>query len=143
MEWSESGPFDPPYRQRAGYVARIMATNALVAGFALVVLGVVVTIASDSGSVTSLIPAFIGAVFVLIGLLARAKPDLHQHLMHGAAVLSVAAILGSLGSVVGRGSSGWALFAQLATVVIAGVFLALAVQSFRGARQAGPAGRSG
>lgn len=120
-----------------------MATNALVTGIALVVLGVVVTIASDSGSVTSLIPAFIGVVFVLIGFLARAKSDLHHHLMHGAAGLSVAAVLGSLGSVIGRGSSGWALFAQLATVVIAGVFLAHAVQSFRGARQARLAGRSG
>ena len=120
-----------------------MATNALVTGIALVVLGVVVTIASDSGSVTSLILAFIGVVFVLIGFLARAKSDLHHHLMPGAAGLSVAAVLGSLGSGIGRGSSGWALFAQLATVVIAGVFLALAVQSFRGARQAGLAGRSG
>ena len=119
-----------------GYVARIMATNALATGIALVVLGLVVTIASDSGSATSLIPAFIGVVFVLIGLVARVKPDQHHHLMHGAAALSVLAVLGSLGSAVGRGSSGWALFAQLATIVIVGVFLGCAITSFRAARQA-------
>ena len=42
----------------------------------------------------------------------------------------------SLGSAIGRGSTGWALFAQLATVVVAGVFLFFAIQSFRAARLA-------
>jgi hypothetical protein len=37
---------------------------------------------------------------------------------------------------IGRGSTGWALFSQLATVVITGAFLFLAVNSFRAARLA-------
>lgn len=111
-----------------------MAIKALGTGAALIVLGVVVTLASDSGSVTSLIPAFVGAVFVVIGLLAKAKPELNHHLMHAAAVVSLLAILGSLGSAIGRGASGWALFAQLATVVIVGLFLWQAILSFRAAR---------
>ena len=99
------------------------------------VVGIVVTIASDSESVTSLIPAFIGAVFVVLGLLARAKPDLNHHVMHAAGP-RLAGRAGSLGSAVGRGSEGWALVAQLATVVILGGFLYRAVQSFRAARLA-------
>ena len=83
-----------------------MARNAILAGVALVVVGIVVTIASDSESVTSLIPAFIGAVFVVLGLLARAKPDLNHHVMHAAAGLALLGVLGSLGSAVGRGSEG-------------------------------------
>lgn len=113
-----------------------MANKALTTGGLLIVLGIVVTIASDSGSVTSLIPAFVGVVFVLIGLVARAKPELNHHVMHAAAAVSLIAILGSLGSIIGRGSSGWALFAQLATIVIVGVFLQQAVQSFIAARKA-------
>ena len=113
-----------------------MANKALMTGGLLIVLGIVVTIASDSGSVTSLIPAFVGVVFILIGLVARAKPELNHHVMHAAAAVSLIAILGSLGSLFGRGSSGWALFAQLATIVIVGVFLQQAVQSFIAARKA-------
>ena len=109
-----------------------MARNAILAGATLVVIGIVVTIASDSESVTSLIPAF--------GLLARAKPDLNHHVMHAAAGLALLGVLGSLGSAVGRGSEGWALVAQLATVVILGGFLYRAVQSFRAARLAREAG---
>ena len=113
-----------------------MATKAMMTGGALIVLGVLVTILSDSGSATSLIPAFIGVVFVALGALARAKPELNHHVMHGAAALSLLAILGSLGSLIGRGSTGWALFAQLATVAIVGVFLQQAIMSFKAARLA-------
>lgn len=111
-----------------------MPTKAITAGAVLIALGIIVTIASDSGSVTSLIPAFFGVVLAGLGVAARAKPDLGHHLMHGAAALSLLAILGSLGSAIGRGSSGWALFSQLATIVIAGAFLFFAVQSFRAVR---------
>ena len=111
-----------------------MATKTITLGAALIVLGAIVTIASASGSATSLIPAFIGVVFVALGLAARAKPDLNHHLMHASAALALLAILGSLGSAIGRGAEGWALFAQIATIVLCGAYVALAVQSFRQAR---------
>ncbi len=113
-----------------------MAEKSILSGAVLIVVGVLVTIASDSSSATSLIPAFVGAVFVVIGLVARAKPDLNKHLMHAGAAVALLAILGSLGSAIGRGSTGWALFAQLATVVVLGAFLFFAIQSFRAARLA-------
>jgi hypothetical protein len=111
-----------------------MAIKTIALGAALVVLGVLVTIASGSGSATSLIPAFIGAVFLALGLLARAKPDLNHHLMHASAALALLAIIGSLGSAIGRGAEGWALFAQIATIVLCVAYVAFAVQSFRQAR---------
>ena len=113
-----------------------MSNKAIITGAILIALGVVVTILSDSDSVTSLIPAFIGAIFVLIGVVARANPDLNHHLMHAAAAVSLLAILGSLGSLIGRGSGGWALFSQLVTVVVVGIFLQQAVMSFIAARKA-------
>lgn len=111
-----------------------MAVKAIGLGAILIALGVVVTLISDSGSVTSLIPAFIGAVFLVLGLVGNAKEDLNHHMMHGAAALSLIAILGSLGSLIGRSSGGWAAFAQIATTVLCAAFLVAAIQSFRAAR---------
>jgi CO dehydrogenase/acetyl-CoA synthase epsilon subunit len=113
-----------------------VALKTISLGAALIVLGVIVTIASSSGSATSLIPAFVGIVFVVLGLVARAKPDLNHHLMHGSAALALIAVLGSLGSAIGRGAEGWALFAQVGTIVLCAAYLVLAVQSFRQARLA-------
>ena len=113
-----------------------MADKTIVAGVALMALGVLVSIASDSSSVTSLIPAMVGVVFLLLGLGARMRPGIAHHLMHAAAAVALLVILGSLGSTISRGSTGWALFAQLGSVVIAGVYLGFAIASFRRARQA-------
>ena len=113
-----------------------MATKAIGAGVALIALGILVSIVSDSSSVTSLIPAIVGALFLALGLGARLRPGIGHHLMHAAAAIALLVILGSLGSAIGRGSTGWALFAQLGSIAIAGVFLAYAVASFRTARRA-------
>lgn len=113
-----------------------MANKALATGGALIALGVVVSILSSSNSVTSLIPAFIGVAFLVIGFGARARPDAARHFLHAGAALALLAILGSVGSLVGRGSTGWALFSQVATIVVTGAFLYLAIESFRSARAA-------
>ncbi|MBB33224.1 MAG: hypothetical protein CL455_06190 [Acidimicrobiaceae bacterium] len=111
-----------------------MVQKSITAGVILVILGVVVTIASDSNSATSLIPAFVGVIYLLLGIAGKQKPDLNHHFMHGAAAISLLAIFGSIGSLIGRGSAGWALFAQIATSVICAVFLVSAIQSFKAAR---------
>ncbi|MEE2682923.1 MAG: hypothetical protein VYD77_03215 [Actinomycetota bacterium] len=113
-----------------------MSDKSVITGLILVVLGVVVTIASDSNSATSMIPAFVGAVFFVLGIAGKKKPDLNHHFMHVAAAVSLVAIVGSLASLIARGSTGWALFAQLATSIVCAGFLALAIQSFKLARAA-------
>ncbi len=113
-----------------------MATKAIITGGILIILGIVVSIASSSESVTSWIPAFIGALFVALGVAARLQPNLNHHIMHGAAALSLLAILGSLGSLIGRGSTGWALLSQLVTIIVVGGFLFQAIGSFKEARRA-------
>ena len=113
-----------------------MPARAIAAGAALIALGIIVSIASNSGSVTSLIPAIIGVLLVGLGVGARMRPAIGHHLMHAAAAVALLAVVGSIGSAVGRGSTGWALFAQLGTAVIAGVFLGFAIASFRAARRA-------
>ena len=63
---------------------------------------------------------------------AKVCPDV----MHAAAAVALLAVLGSVGSAIGRGSTGWALVAQLITIVVMGGFVFLAVQSFKAARLA-------
>tara|TARA_S200000501_G_C20872274_1_gene764956 strand:- start:18759 stop:19115 length:357 start_codon:yes stop_codon:yes gene_type:complete len=111
-----------------------MSKKSILLGSALGLLGIIVTIVSDSNSATSLIPAFIGIVFVGLGVAGNLKPELNHHFMHGAAALSLVAILGSLGSLIGRGSTGWALFSQLLTSVLCLAFMVVAIQSFKAAR---------
>ena len=111
-----------------------MSKKSILLGSALGLLGIIVTIVSDSNSATSLIPAFIGIVFVGLGVAGNLKPKLNHHFMHGAAALSLVAILGSLGSLIGRGSTGWALFSQVLTSVLCLAFMVAAIQSFKAAR---------
>ena len=95
-----------------------MAYKSIIAGAALIVVGVFGNIVSDTGSITTLIPAFIGVIFVALGVAGRAKPDLNHHLMHAAAALALLALISSAGSAIGRSSTGLALFTQLATVIV-------------------------
>lgn len=113
-----------------------MSRISMITGIALIVLGVVVSFASASKSVTSYIPSFFGVAYVACAAISVKWPAANKHVMHGAALISVLAILGSLGSLVGRGSTGWAMFAQLGTTIIAGVFLFFAIRSFRAVRKA-------
>ena len=112
-----------------------MTKQTSISGAILIALGVIVTIVSDSGSVTSLIPAFVGIILLALGLAASAKPAIGHHLMHMMAVIALLALLGSLGSLIGRGSTGWALLAQLVTSVVTGFLLMNAIQAFRNRAQ--------
>lgn len=116
-----------------------MSAKTIGLGALLIALGVIVTFASDSGSVTSLIPAFIGLVFLILGVLAAAREDLRRHVIHAAAALALIAIIGSLGSLISRWDSDdgyWAEFSQGVTIVACGLFLVAAVGSFKAARAA-------
>ena len=112
-----------------------MTKQPTISGAILIALGVIVTIVSDSGSATSLIPAFVGIILLALGLAASAKPAMGHHLMHMMAVIALLALLGSLGSLIVRGSNGWALLSQLVTIVVTGFLLMNAIQAFRNRAQ--------
>jgi hypothetical protein len=75
-----------------------MSTQTLYTGVALVVLGIGGYIVSGAASITALIPAFIGALFVLLGLLGR-KENLRKHVMHAAILLALLALGGTFGGI--------------------------------------------
>jgi hypothetical protein len=118
-----------------------MPIVSMVCGGLLVVLGGVLY--ADTGAVTSLIPAGIGALLVVLGAVAL-KESLLKHAMHAAAMVGLLSFLATaimgwpklvrmlLGTEVERPK---AVIGQSITAAICLVFVALCVNSFIQARR--------
>jgi hypothetical protein len=115
-------------------------------GMFLEVLGIGTYLAALAGwtggkaSITALIPAAFGSIFVVLGFLA-AKPDLRKHVMHAAAALALLGGAGSLvkaiqGAVAGFPKGMWPPGAQAVMGVACLAFVGLCVQSFIAVRRA-------
>ena len=91
---------------------------------------------------TALIPAAIGAILLVLGLLAG-NEKLRMHVMHAALLIGLLALLGTVSSLFklpaaidGTAARPGAVFAQAATAVLSVVYLALGVRTFIAARRA-------
>ena len=119
-------------------VITMPAVTRLV-GFLLVVLGLVGYFATGRASITALIPAFFGAVFLLLAMAAR-RASARKHVMHAAVAGALLGALGGLGRIIPAISAGTlgrpAVLAQIAMTVILLVYVALGVRSFIEARKA-------
>jgi hypothetical protein len=122
-------------------------------GIFLIVLGVggyglsVAGMLSGKTSWTALIPAFAGVLFLILGALAVAKPQLNKHLMHVAATLALLAFVFTVGGIVkliryGAGNIppenarpfAWIVQGIMAVTML--IFIVLCVRSFIAARRA-------
>lgn len=93
---------------------------------------------------TALIPAIFGLILLILGLAARAKESLRKHLMHGAVVIALLGVLGTVSSIAklpalfaGTAERPAAVVVQFITAVICIIFVALSVKSFIDARRQG------
>lgn len=91
---------------------------------------------------TALIPAVIGAVLLVLGLLGG-NEKLRMHVMHAALLIGLLALLGTARGLLklpaafdGTAERPGAVFAQAATAVLSIVYLAFGVRSFIAARRA-------
>ena len=91
---------------------------------------------------TALIPAAIGVVLLVLGLLAG-NEKLRMHVMHAALLIGLLALLCTARSLFklpaafdGTAARPGAVFAQAATAILSVVYLALGVRSFIAARRA-------
>jgi len=99
-------------------------------------------------SPTALIPAFIGAVLLLLGLVAMVMPASRKHAMHVATLISLLGLAGSASGVLklvryladalpqSAALRPVAWIAQTVTAVVLAIFLVTAISSFRAARKA-------
>ena len=104
----------------------------------LIVLGLASYFLTGGVSVTALIPAFFGAVFVVLAIVARSE-SARKHAMHAAVALGLLGFLGTLRVVpaLARGEFNRpAVLAQLIMMVMMAVYVALGVKSFKAARRA-------
>jgi len=117
----------------------LMASTTRSFGIVLILLGLASYVLTGRTSVTALIPAFFGAVFVILALVARNEAA-RKHAMHAAVALALIGLLATLARVVpalaGGNLTRPAVLAQLAMVVLLGVYIALGVKSFKEARRA-------
>ena len=107
-------------------------------GLILIVLGLASYFLTGGVSVTALIPAFFGAVFVVLAIVARSE-SARKHAMHAAVALGLLGLLGSLRVLpaLARGEFNRpAVLAQLMMMVLMAVYVALGVKSFKAARRA-------
>jgi hypothetical protein len=116
-----------------------MPTITLAIGALLVALGGYAYTGSVSRSAMTLIPAFFGIAFIVLGLLARRGDAMRRHAMHAAAALALAGIIAGTGPLAMGGTDRFPpLMIQATTglMVLCAILLALAVRSFVQARRA-------
>ena len=119
-----------------------MPSVTIVYGAILTVIGLTGYFATGQASVTALIPAFLGVPVAICGLLAR-NERLLKHAMHGAVLLALLGLLGTLSSPAklpalldGTAERPAAVLAQILTLLCSLIFVVLSVQSFIAARRA-------
>lgn len=120
-----------------------MPKITIVLSFLLILLGAAGWIGTSFVSITALIPAFFGIVFLFLGLLGL-KERARKHAMHIAAVLALIALFGSyrglikLPALLGGGEleRPTAVAAQAIMAILSLIFIILAIKSFIDARRA-------
>lgn len=110
-------------------------------GVVLILIGVIAYLATDTESLTALLPALLGLLIGILGIVAGSERA-HRHAIHGALVLALLGLLGSLPQVfdIGEALTGdaerpGAAIAATLTVLACLVYLVLGVRSFIAARR--------
>ena len=116
-----------------------MPTTTRLVGFLLALLGLAAYALTGFASMTALIPAFFGVIFILLALAARSE-SARKHAMHIAIAIALLGLLATLGRVVPAVVDGAigrpAVIVQLLMAVILAVYVALGIKSFMDARRA-------
>lgn len=119
-----------------------MASTTIAFGVVLIVLGLASYFLTGMVSVTALIPAFFGFVLAILGMLARDERK-RKHAMHGAVVVALLGLGGSVPGLLKIGSyfdgtaeRPAAVLAQSVMAVLMLIYVVMAVRSFIAARAA-------
>jgi hypothetical protein len=118
-----------------------MPALALLVGVVLVAIGLGTYVGTGAHAPTALIPAVLGVLIGVAGLLAR-NPRLRMHAMHAAVLVALLGALGCIPGVLrlpallgGTAERPVAVVAQVVTFVVCVAFVVGAVRSFIEARR--------
>ena len=107
-------------------------------GFLLILLGVVGYVATGGASITALSPAMVGAVFLILALVARSA-EARKHAMHAAVAIALLGVLGTVPRIVPALAAGDirrpAVIAQIVMTVLLLIYVLFGVKSFIDARR--------
>ena len=116
-----------------------MSSTTRLFGLILIVLGIASYVVTGRTSVTALIPAIFGAVFVICALVARTE-SMRKHAMHVAVAVGLIGALASLARAIPAVMDGHAtrpaVMSQLVMAALLIFYVYLGVQSFIAARKA-------
>ena len=123
-----------------------MPATTIALGAALVILGLAGYGLTGAASLTALIPAAFGLLFVVAGVMARDERK-RMHAMHAAVVIALLGFLGSFRGLLGIGTvldgtavRPAAIVAQTIMALLTLAYIVVAVRSFIQARRARRAG---
>ena len=118
-----------------------MPKITLFFSLAYIVLGLAAFFLTGATHKTALIPAYIGAGLLFLGLLGR-KENLRKHVMHTAMIIALLALFGTVRSLAklpaafaGTAERPAAVYAQAVTAALSIAYLALGIRSFIQARR--------
>ncbi|HSL88601.1 MAG TPA: hypothetical protein VK870_04830 [Ignavibacteriaceae bacterium] len=114
-----------------------MPRVAMLFGVIFIILGLVAYFGISSESITALIPAFLGLPMLILGYIAQNEKYL-KHAMHGAAVLALLGLGGTVGGLIKffrmiggeQFERGSAITVQAIMALLCLIFLIFAVRSF-------------
>jgi cobalamin synthase len=116
-----------------------MPATTRLFGLALIALGAISYVLTGRTSVTALIPAFVGAAFLVLALIAR-KESARRHAMHAAVALGLVGAVAALWRAVPAALNGQVARPAVVAQVLMGALLiwyvGLGVRSFIAARLA-------
>ena len=114
-----------------------MPLVAILEGLILIIMGVLFYVfPEDESSPTALIPAVIGAGFLIPGYIAHSNESMKMHAIHATAVF---ALIGTLGGAMGlpdvmAGNFDRPTIARLVLLIFCGEYMFFSIMSFRAAR---------
>ena len=99
-------------------------------GLFMIIWAFSISYISESSSITSLVPAFVGFPLVLIGFISMIKPTFRKALMHIAVLIGIIAFLGGLDFFRGMFANYYAGLSKLMLLITGFAYVYCCIQSF-------------
>ena len=99
-------------------------------GLFMIIWAFSISFISESSSITSLVPAFVGFPLVLIGFISMIKPTFRKALMHIAVLIGIIAFLGGLDFFRGMFTNYYAGLSKLMLLITGFAYVYFCIQSF-------------